>query len=136
MSATLVVVGIDVAKAQVDVAVLGALLEAQRFDNEAEGHSALAAALAPLGVALVVMEATGGYEAPLACALQATGLAVAVVNPKQARDFAKSMGKWPRPTASTRACWPISRRCWCSVQTSRISSARWPMPSSWRWPRS
>jgi len=93
MSATLVVVGIDVAKAQVDVSVLGAMLEAQRFDNEAEGHSALAAALAPLGVALVVMEATGGYEAALACALQAAGLAVAVVNPKQARDFAKSMGK-------------------------------------------
>ena len=93
MSATLVVVGIDVAKAQVDVAVLGARLEAQRFDNEAEGHSALAAALVPLGVALVVMEATGGYEAALACALQAAGLPVAVVNPKQARDFAKSMGK-------------------------------------------
>lgn len=93
MSATLVVVGIDVAKAQVDVAVLGAALDAQQFVNEAEGHSALAAALAPLGVALVVMEATGGYEAALACALQAAGLAVAVVNPKQARDFAKSMGK-------------------------------------------
>src|SRR4249920_2446147 len=93
MSATLVVVGIDVAKAQVDVAVLGATLDAQQFVNEAEGHSALAAALAPLGVALVVMEATGGYEAALACALQAAGLAVAVVNPKQARDFAKSMGK-------------------------------------------
>jgi transposase len=92
MSATLVVVGIDVAKAQIDVSVLGAMLEAQRFDNEAEGHSALAAALAPLGVALVVMEATGGYEAALACALQAAGLAVAVVNPKQARDFAKSLG--------------------------------------------
>jgi transposase len=93
MSATLVVVGIDVAKAQVDVSVLGAMLAAQRFDNEAEGHSALAAALVPLGVALVVMEATGGYETALACALQAAGLAVAVVNPKQARDFAKSMGK-------------------------------------------
>lgn len=38
------------------------------------------------------MEATGGYEAALACALQASGLAVAVVNPKQARDFAKGMG--------------------------------------------
>ncbi len=96
MPATSVVVGIDVAKAQVDVAVLGATLEAQRFDNEAEGHSALAAALAPLGVALVVMEATGGYEATLACALQAAGLAVAVVNPKQARDFAKSMGKFAK----------------------------------------
>jgi transposase len=93
MSATSGVVGIDVAKAHVDVAVLGAEFEAQRFDNDAEGHSALAAALQPLGVALVVMEATGGYEAALACALQGAGLPVAVVNPKQARDFAKAMGR-------------------------------------------
>jgi transposase len=88
-----VVVGIDVAKAHVDVVMLGAELGAQRFDNDAEGHSGLAAALQPMGVALVVMEATGGYEAPLACALQAAGLAVAVINPRQARDFAKSMGR-------------------------------------------
>src|SRR5690606_3441576 len=60
--------------------------------NDPQGHSALAAALQPLDVALVVMEATGGYEAALACALQAAGLAVAVVNPRQAREFAKSMG--------------------------------------------
>lgn len=93
MSASSVVVGIDVAKAHVDVSVLGAMLDVQRFDNEAEAHSALAAALKPLGVALVVMEATGGYEAALACALQAAGLPVAVVNPRQARDFAKSMGR-------------------------------------------
>jgi len=93
MSAFSVVVGIDVAKAHVDVSVLGAKLDAQRFDNEAEAHSALAGALKPLGVALVVMEATGGYEAALACALQAAGLPVAVVNPRQARDFAKSMGR-------------------------------------------
>jgi len=93
MSASSVVVGIDVAKTHVDVSVLGASLEAQRFDNEADAHSALAAALKPLGVALVVMEATGGYEAALACALQAAGLPVAVVNPRQARDFTKSMGR-------------------------------------------
>lgn len=92
MSATSVVVGVDVAKAHVDVAVLGAPLHAQRFDNEAEAHSALVAILKSLDVALVVMEATGGYEAALACALQAAGLPVAVINPRQARDFAKSMG--------------------------------------------
>ncbi len=86
------VVGIDVAKAHVDVFVLGAQFKPQRFDNEADGHSALAIALAPLGVRLVVMEATGGYEAALACSLQAAGFAVAVVNPRQARDFAKGMG--------------------------------------------
>jgi len=87
------VVGIDVSKGHLDVVVIGAKLEAERFANEVEGHSALAAALQPLGVRLVVMEATGGYEAALACALQAAGLAVAVLNPKQARDFAKAMGR-------------------------------------------
>lgn len=99
MSASSVVVGIDVAKAHVDVAVLGTSLAAQRFDNQAEGHSALAAALKPLEVALVVMEATGGYETELACALQAAGLAVAVVNPRQARDFARSMGRLAKTDA-------------------------------------
>jgi len=93
MSGSSVVVGVDVAKAHLDVVVLGAKLGAERFDNDAEGHTALVAALQLLGVALVVMEATGGYEAALACALQAAGLAVAVVNPKHARDFAKSMGR-------------------------------------------
>lgn len=99
MSVSSVVVGIDVAKAHVDVSVLGAKLDAQRFDNEAEAHSSLAAMLKPLGVALVVMEATGGYETALACALQAAGLPVAVVNPRQARDFAKSMGRLAKTDA-------------------------------------
>ena len=93
MSGSSVVVGIDVAKAHLDVAALGAKLGAERFDNDTEGHTALNAGLQPLDAALVVMEATGGYEAAVACALQAAGLAVAVVNPKQARDFAKSMGR-------------------------------------------
>lgn len=93
MSGILVVVGIDVAKAHVDVAVLGATWPAQQFANDVDGHSALVAALQPLAASLVVMEATGGYEAPVACALQAAGLPVAVVNPKQARDFAKGIGR-------------------------------------------
>jgi transposase len=93
MSETLVVVGIDVAKAHVDVEVLGGKLETRRYANDAEGHSALVLALQGIGATLVVMEATGGYEAGLACALQAAGFAVVVVNPRQARDFAKSMGR-------------------------------------------
>jgi len=47
----------------------------------------------------VVMEATGGYEAALACALQAVGLHVAVVNPRHARDFARSMGRLAKTDA-------------------------------------
>ncbi len=99
MSASSVAVGIDIAKENVDVWRLGAKLDVQRFDNAAEAHSALVAALRPLCVALVVMKATGGYEAALACALQAAGLPVAVVNPRQARDFAKSMGRLAKTDA-------------------------------------
>lgn len=99
MSVSSVTVGIDVAKAHVDVCVLGTRSDTQRLNNDAEGHSALAAMLQPLDVGLVVMEATGGYEAALACALQAAGLPVAVVNPRQARDFAKSMGRLAKTDA-------------------------------------
>jgi len=91
MSEREVVVGIDVAKASVEVLTLGGAGPEGEFGNDPEGHTALLARL-PAGV-LVVMEATGGYEAALACALQAAGLAVAVVNPKQVRDFAKGMGQ-------------------------------------------
>lgn len=83
-------VGIDVAKAHVDVAIDG-VEGARQYANDAEGHTALVADLA--GAMLIVMEATGGYEAELACALQAAGLPVAVINPRQARDFAKAMGR-------------------------------------------
>jgi transposase len=93
MSTSSVVVGIDVAKAQVDIAVKGAPVSPARFDNEIDGHTALITVLQPLRPQLVVMEATGGYEAALACALQAAGLAVAVVNPRQARDYAKALGR-------------------------------------------
>lgn len=89
---SVIVVGIDIAKAHVDVAALGGALPAGRFANDAEGQSALAATLVPVRPALVLMEASGGYEAELACVLVAAGLPVAVVNPRQARDFAKSMG--------------------------------------------
>jgi transposase len=90
MSEARVVVGVDIAKLSVEVWTLGAEGPAGGFGNDPEGHTALIAQLPP--GSLVVMEASGGYEAALACALQAAGLAVAVVNPKRARDFAKGMG--------------------------------------------
>lgn len=93
MSGSSVMVGIDVASTHVDVAALGAELPAAlaHVANDTEGHGALAAGLVELAPALVLMEATGGYEAALACALQAAGLRVAVVNPRMARDFARVM---------------------------------------------
>ena len=93
MSGSSVMVGIDVASGHVDVACVGAALPAElaHVSNDAEGHSALSDALAKLQPGLVLMEATGGYEAALACALQAAGLRVAVINPRMARDFARAM---------------------------------------------
>lgn len=93
MSDYSVVIGIDVAKAHVDVAAIGAVLAGKRFANDTEGQTTLVAALAPLRPAVVLMEATGGYEAELACALQAAGLPVAIINPRQGREFARSMGQ-------------------------------------------
>lgn len=93
MSGSSVMVGIDVASRHVDVAAIGAELAASlaRVSNDAGGHSALADGLVRLAPGLVLMEATGGYEAALACALQAAGLRVAVINPRMARDFARAM---------------------------------------------
>jgi transposase len=86
-------VGIDVASTHVDVVAIGAELPAalRHVSNDTEGHSVLADGLARLKPELVLMEATGGYETGLACALQAAGLRVAVVNARMARDFGRAM---------------------------------------------
>jgi transposase len=83
--------GIDVAKDMVEVAI-SKDTSVKSFTNDGPGHEELAKLLLANEIALIVMEATGGYEFDLACALQAAGLAVAVINPRQARDFAKAMG--------------------------------------------
>ncbi|HWH72395.1 MAG TPA: IS110 family transposase [Candidatus Sulfotelmatobacter sp.] len=87
-----IVVGIDIAKETFDAA-FGTTGDVQTFSNDDAGYDALLGALAGRPVDLVVMEATGGLERHLACTLQAAGFAVAVVNPRQARDFAKSLGR-------------------------------------------
>ncbi|MGH8533012.1 MAG: IS110 family transposase [Gammaproteobacteria bacterium] len=84
-------VGIDVAKETLEVA-LGTSGAVQTFLNDAEGFEALRASLKGQAVALIVLEATGGYESGAALALQGAGLPVAIVNPRQARDFARAMG--------------------------------------------
>ena len=81
-------VGIDVAKATLEVAISGPL----SFSNDEAGCTALRAELRKLEVGLVLFEATGGFELACATALQLAGLAVAVINPRQARDFARAMG--------------------------------------------
>lgn len=86
-----IVVGVDIAKKTFDAAI-GCTGDIHSFSNDDAGHEALIAALAGHSVALIVMEATGGLERHLACALQAAGFVIAVVNPRQARNFAKAMG--------------------------------------------
>lgn len=81
--------GVDVSKEHLDVCWDAQTLH---IGNDAQGWDELAARLLSSAVDLVVVEATGGYERGVVTALQARGLAVARVNPRQARDFAKSMG--------------------------------------------
>lgn len=64
----------------------------QRLGNDAAGWNEVIAIVKARQVDLVVLEASGGYERGLVCALQAAQIQVARVNPRQARDFAKSMG--------------------------------------------
>lgn len=81
--------GIDVSKQTLDVCCGS---QEARFANDVEGWDALTAMLRGARVDVVVVEATGGYERSMVCVLQRAGLCVARVNPRQARDFAKSMG--------------------------------------------
>jgi transposase len=84
-------VGIDVSKATLDVA-LGSDGEVLQFANDQEGIGRLLVRLAELSPTLVVMEATGGYESLVAGAISGQGIGVAVVNPRQVRDFARAAG--------------------------------------------
>jgi len=85
-------VGIDVAKDQLDVADSSG--ETWSLSNDAPGVAELLERLAALAdVELIVLEATGGYESPAAGALAGQGFPVAVVNPRQVRDFARATGE-------------------------------------------
>jgi transposase len=92
------VVGIDVSKAALDVAVRPAG-GAWRAANDAPGIAALVERVAALAPACIVLEATGGLERGASAALAAAGLPVAVVNPRQVRDFAKATGKLAKTDA-------------------------------------
>ncbi len=85
-------VGIDVAKDRVDVALRpSGDIWSVAYDES--GISGLVAQLRVLEPEMVLLEATGGLEIPLAAALAAASLPVAVVNPRQVRNFAKATGK-------------------------------------------
>jgi transposase len=87
-----IIVGIDVSKDRLDVAVRPSG-ESFSVERTPSGLDALAGRLRPLGVHLVVLEATGGLEGIVFAALTAAQLPVAVANPAQVRAFAKAIGQ-------------------------------------------
>jgi transposase len=84
-------VGVDVSEARLDVHVLPGDARAS-FAHDRRGLARLVGWLATMAPALVVIEATGGLERALTHALDQAGIAVAVVNPRQVRDFARAAG--------------------------------------------
>jgi transposase len=85
-------VGIDVSKDRLDVH-LRPSGDAFAVARDGEGVEALATRLLELGPELVVLEATGGFETVVAAGLAAAALPLAVVNPRQIRDFARAIGR-------------------------------------------
>lgn len=87
----MIAVGIDISKSRFDVAV-HPTGECWSSETDPSATEILVSRISELQPDRVVLEATGGLEAPLAAALLNAGLAVAVVNPRQIRDFARATG--------------------------------------------
>ncbi|HVB82157.1 MAG TPA: hypothetical protein VNE82_19675 [Candidatus Binataceae bacterium] len=93
-------VGIDVAKVQLDVA-LGPNGERLVVANDERGISALVKCLEPAD--MVIIEATGGLEVPVASALATAGIGVRWLTHGRCATSRAPLGSWPRPTRSTAA---------------------------------
>jgi transposase len=91
-------IGIDVAKDQLDVHVFPSD-DAFAVARDSEGLAALIERLGPLDPHLVVLEATGGFELTVAAALVSAAIPLAVVNPRQIRDFARATGQLAKTDA-------------------------------------
>jgi transposase len=90
--------GIDVSKDSLDMAIYP-IEQHFSFTNDNKGIAQAVTHLKELGPELVVMEATGGFEMPLAAALGGAGIPVTVVNPRYVRDFAKATGRLAKTDA-------------------------------------
>jgi transposase len=93
-----VYVGVDVSKETLDMAV-HASEQRWEFANTVKGIDETLPILGNLSPALVVLEATGGMEYPLAAALAVANIPVAVVNPRRVRDFARATGRLAKTDA-------------------------------------
>src|SRR5918999_4546445 len=121
MSAVPLFVGIDVANAQLDVA-LRPTGERWAVANDDTSIAALAVRLQAMHPTLIVLDATGGYQQAVVAALAAAGLPVAVVNPRQARDFAKATGQLAKTDA-------LDARAWAHVAEAVRPTPR-PLPDA------
>ena len=83
--------GIDVAKEKLDIGVLGEK-KASQVGNDATGITSLIKKMKALKLALIVVEATGGYQRAVVLGLYEAGLPVAVVNPSRVRQYARASG--------------------------------------------
>ena len=83
--------GVDVASQKLDLACYGQD-QLRSFANDQEGIAQVVQILRHQPVDRIVVEATGGYENPLVTQLVAAGLPVVVINPRQARDYARALG--------------------------------------------
>ena len=92
MSTSNCFIGIDVSKNQLDVAVRPTN-ESMSFENADEGIDMLIKSLRPLQPDLILMEATGSYHQLVLGRLLACGFAAIAINPRQARDFARAIGR-------------------------------------------
>jgi transposase len=98
MSTAAIYVGIDVAKVRLDIAVRPSG-DQWSAPNDDAGITEVVIRLQALSPTLIVLEATGGLELPATAALAAAGLPVAVVNPRQVRDFARATGRLAKTDA-------------------------------------
>ena len=98
MQSVPVFVGVDVSKSRLDAAVTGSD-ETWSVSNTVEGITQLVERVGAIEPALVVMEATGGFEVPAAGALAAAGIPIVIANPRQVRDFARSTGQLAKTDA-------------------------------------
>ena len=99
-------VGIDVAKAQLDIAVRPSG-ERWAVPNDAGGVATLVEQVQALHPTLIGLEATGGLERAATAALATAGLPVVVVNPRQARDFARATGQLAKTEAVDARAGPL-----------------------------
>ncbi len=116
LPSTVVHASIDVSKAHLDMDTYPEAAP-KRYANDESGRFSACAHLQTPAPALIVVEATGGLESPLVSLLAAQGMAVAVINPRQARDFAKAIGILAKTDqVDAFLCWPglhrpSNRRC-------------------------